>query len=134
MLQTTGNKTTTSLMKGIDQDIDDAILETWLKRVTSTTATAPGKYDTGLYLNIDTKDIPMFIKGGKVEGVKVTDAWIMFTVDGVTVRTNTIEDRNNFYEFYQSENPPSFSKKKGDEAKFGPPNVTFYIVRGLATV
>lgn len=123
-------KSATNLSKGIDADMDSALLETFLKMAIDYRATSKQHHDVGIYLRVETEEEPRFMKGGVVKNVRVDSAWVMFTIDNITFRTT---DRDTFCEWYQSPNPAPFSSKKGEEHRFGPPNVTFTINRGFAS-
>lgn len=100
----------------VETDLDQKCLEAFLKEFT---------LRPGITIHDDTEEKPQLIFDKKISEVLINSAWIAFTAGSVTYRTKTIEDRNKFYEWYQSDNPKPFSKIKGQETKFGPPDVIF---------
>ena len=123
MLDMTGNSPTTAegnISSNSRYDsalIDSKLLEGFLQEVTPR--------PSGLTIHVDTEEKPVLIFDKKISNVRVDSAAATFAADSVTYRTKTIADRNKFCVWYQSPSPASFSKMKGQENVFGPPDVMF---------
>ena len=128
MLDVIGNSPTTtgvSSSSGFDSALfDSKLLEAFLNEVT--------RRPSGLTVPVDTEEKPVLIFDKKISNVRVDSAAATFAADSVTYRTKTIKDRNKFCAWYQSPSPASFSKMKGQENVFGPPDVMFIKVIGVA--
>lgn len=80
----------------------------------------------GLTIHIETMTSHFeILRAHKASNIRASSAWIMFTVEKKTIRTKTIADRNAFLAWCQSPIKALFSRKKGEENFFGPPNVIF---------